>query len=418
MNSPNHTFDVAVVGTGPVGLTAALALSAADVHVALLGPGEQPGGRHEDRRTAALFAGSIELLRNLDVWESCAPDCAPLVGIRMIDSRDALLRAPEVLFHARDVGRDSFGFNVPNRALSTALWQQVRAMSDTITTVTTDAVRRVMPADPVSTLELDGGLHIAARLVVGADGRNSICRSSAQIKTQTWTYPQAAIACVFQHHRPHNDISSEFHDYPGPLTVVPMPGHVSSLVWVVTPSEAERLQALDDDSFAATLEDKLNGLLGEISSVSHRAVFPLSGLTAEQVGANGVALVGEAAHVIPPIGAQGLNLGLRDCAELADCVAVGRDVSGAWNTVEVLARYNNKRHFDIHSRTNAVDLFNRSLLSAFLPAHLARGVGLHLMKSFAPLRRWAVQEGLTPTGTKPALMQVGGQLTNQESDIR
>ncbi len=408
LTSPAQHFDIAIIGTGPVGLTAALVLAKTGLHVALVGPAEQPQGRHEDQRTAALFAGSIELLRNLEIWPSCEDECAQLKGIRMLDGRRALLRAPEVVFHARDVGIKEFGYNVPNRTLTRSLWQHVRATSDAVTIIETEAVRSIDQHDAQSVIHLAEGGQVTTPLLVGADGRKSICRASAGIRHKTWTYPQTAIACTFHHTRAHQDISTEFHHHQGPLTVVPMPGKASSLVWVTSPDEAASLRQMNDDGFANALEAKLNGLLGDISTLSQRAAFPLSALTADVFGANGVALVGEAAHVIPPIGAQGLNLGLRDCAVLADCVASAIAEGANPADQRTLSAYNQARDFDIRSRTNAVDIFNRSLLTAFLPAHLVRGVGMHAVKSFAPLRRWMVREGLTPTGVSPNLMQSEG----------
>ena len=402
-------FDIAVVGTGPVGLTAALVLAETGLRVALVGPGSQPTERHEDRRTAALFAGSIELLRNLNVWDACAEESAPLNALRILDGRKALLRAPEVIFHAKDVNRTEFGFNVPNRTLTNALWPAVKTTDRNLTLIETDAVTSVDLSNRAGVLHLADGSTVEAELLVGADGRRSICRTGAGITTQSWTYPQTAVTCTFDHDRKHHGVSTEFHHTAGPLTVVPLPGNASSLVWVTSPQHAKSLLALEDTAFTKLLETELNGLLGDIGSISKRAAFPLSTLTAEQFAANGVALVGEAAHVIPPIGAQGLNLGLRDCAVLADCIAQAIQQERPITAKKTLASYDRARRFDIHSRTNAVDVFNRSLLSAFLPAHLARGAGLHILKNIAPLRRWVVQEGLTPTGVAPNLMRVGGR---------
>ncbi len=409
LTAPSRHFDITVVGTGPAGLTAALTLAETGQQVALVGPDEQPDGRHEDRRTAALFAGSIELLRNLEIWPTCRAACAPLKGIRMLDGRDALLRAPEVVFHARDAGMSEFGFNVPNHALTKSLWQRVRATSDNITLIATKAVTSIDRMETHSDINLAEGQAVRTTLLVGADGRKSICRNSAGISDKTWSYPQTAIACTFTHSRAHHDISTEFHYQHGPLTVVPMPDNASSLVWVTSTDNAASLLKLDDDTFVRALEQPLNGLLGDIGDIAKRAAFPLSAMTADQFGANGVALIGEAAHVIPPIGAQGLNLGLRDCAVLADCVADAIRSGSSIAAQETMIAYDRARNFDIRSRTNAVDIFNRSLLTSFLPAHLARGLGLHALKTFAPLRRWMVREGLTPTGVSPVLMQINGR---------
>jgi 2-octaprenyl-6-methoxyphenol hydroxylase len=189
---------------------------------------------------------------------------------------------------------------------------------------------------------------------------------------------------------------------------VPLPGNASSLVWVETRDEAQRLAALDENAFRDALEARLQGLLGGVGAIGPRAVFPLMGLSADVFARNRVALVGEAAHVIPPIGAQGLNLGLRDGAALADCVAdalrEGRDPGGA----ETLEAYSRARRSDVSSRIYAIDVLNRSLISGLLPVHLARGLGLHALRAIAPLRRLVVREGLDHALAKPTLTQPGG----------
>ena len=254
------------------------------------------------------------------------------------------------------------------------------------------------------TLTLAGGRRIAARLVIAADGRNSICRQAAGIAARTWTYRQSAIATRFVHSRPHDGISTEFHRHAGPLTTVPLPGLASSLVWVDRPAIAAHLAGLDDAAFRATLEARLYGLLGSIGEIGARQTFPLSGLIAERLAKNRVALVGEAAHVLPPIGAQGLNLGLADAATLADIVADARSKGDA-GSAAALDAYHQARTRDVAARSLAVDALNRTLTSNLLPIDLARGFGLHVLGAFPPLRRALVRRGLEPAGPRPRLMQ-------------
>jgi len=410
LNTDSQDFDVAIVGTGPAGLATALAVAQTGVNVVVLGPEPSRAGRREDHRTAALFTGSIELLRNLGAWQACAGQSAPLVAIRMLDDRKTLLRAPEVIFRSHEVGLSEFGFNVPNQVLINALWEQVTDKATGLTFIATSAVKKIELLPDRGVLFTDADQSVTSKLIVGADGRNSICRAAAGIETQTWSYPQTAVTCTFQHPRPHHDISTEFHRRSGPLTVVPLPGDASSLVWVVTPEDANSLMGLDDTEFAATLTKILSGLLGDIEQPSKRTAFPLSAMTATKFASNRVALVGESGHVIPPIGAQGLNLGLRDGAVLADCIADALNREEDVGDAQVLQTYDRARQFDVRSRTNAVDIFNRSLLSTFHPSHLARGLGMHVLKSIAPLRRRMMQEGLAPASVTPSLMTPGGHI--------
>ncbi|MGQ0673595.1 MAG: UbiH/UbiF family hydroxylase [Hyphomicrobium sp.] len=400
---------IAVVGGGPAGLAAALSMAALDIELTLVAPHLPAEGVVTDRRTAALFAGSVTLLHNLGVWESCRSQCAPLTGIRIVDDTGALLRAPEVVFRASEVDLESFGYNVPNslitRALDAAIARRPNVQVLRSRGVTDIAID---PSRGSVRLTVAEGDRIETRLVVGADGRSSPSRTAAGIATRAWTYPQTALVTTFAHSRPHQGISTELHRPAGPLTTVPMPGEGSSLVWVEKPDGAGRLASLDADGFRGALEERLQGLLGAIGEITPRATFPLSGLAAETAGRNRVALVGEAAHVIPPIGAQGLNLGLRDAAAVAECVAqaigAGQEIGGQ----AMLAAYAEARRLDIATRVTGIDLLNRSLIMDMVPTHLLRGLGLHVLNAVGPLKRLVVREGLQPSQATASLMRPDG----------
>lgn len=393
---------VLVVGGGPAGLAAALALARSGLEVTLAAADTRRTVA-SDTRTAALFSGSIELLRNLGAWEGIAPASAPLAAIRIVDRTEGFLSAPETRFDAAEIGQDAFGYNVPQAALVQALWACIEAEPNV--RVEVGPVGRITCGGPVATVELADGRCLSAPLLVAADGRKSPAREAAAIPTRSWTYDQAAIACVFTHTRPHDAISTELHRPAGPLTTVPMPGLASSLVWVDRPAEAARLKGLPDDLFRSELAGHLNGLLGSIGDIGPRATFPLSGLTAERFGQRRVALVGEAGHVIPPIGAQGLNLGLRDAATIAelagDAIVVGADPGGS----PVLDAYTERRRIDVAARVWTIDILNRSLTSWLPPVQLARGAGLVALKTLGPLRRRVIREGLGPTSNVPRLMR-------------
>jgi 2-octaprenyl-6-methoxyphenol hydroxylase len=411
--------DVLVAGAGPAGLAAALAVARLGLGVTVVTLQPAGGSPPVDRRTAALFGGSITLLRNLGVWDACAGASAPINGIRIVDDTAGLLRAPEVLFTAAELGRDVFGYNVPNAVLTEALGRALDATPSARLAVTARPPAIAVGPDRVQVAMAEGET-LAAPLLVGADGRGSPARAAAGIGTKTWTYPQTALVTTFRHSRPHDGISSELHRLAGPLTTVPMPGSSSSLVWVETPEEVQRLCALSDARFLAELEERLQGLLGGLSELTPRAAFPLSGLSVDTAGANRVALVGEAAHVIPPIGAQGLNLGLRDAATLADVLADALERDADIGGPDTLAAYAAARSGDIATRITGVDLLNRTLIAGLLPTHLARGIGLHLLKMVGPLRRKVVAEGLQPSSAEPNLMRPGGaaELTRRLTPVK
>ncbi|RMF10016.1 MAG: UbiH/UbiF family hydroxylase, partial [Alphaproteobacteria bacterium] len=219
-----------VIGTGPAGLAAALALAQADFATLCTGPGTDPAQQRPDTRTTALLAESIRFLETLGVWQDCKPNAAPLEHIRIIDDTGRLLRAPEVTFSARELGEDAFGYNIANTDLVRTLLEHA-ARRDKLTLVETARAAAVsLETEQVRIQTAEGG-EIEARLIAAADGRNSDCRARAGIHTRSWSYPQTAIACNFSHpDEPHGNVSNEFHREAGPFTTVPLPGRNSSLV--------------------------------------------------------------------------------------------------------------------------------------------------------------------------------------------
>jgi 2-octaprenyl-6-methoxyphenol hydroxylase len=389
--------EVVVVGGGPAGLMAALAVAAtgaATVHVT----GRAPPA---DNRTTALLAGSVNALEALGAWSFCRELAAPLKSLRIIDDTGRLWRAPEVRFDASELDLEAFGWNIENRHLMAALNQRSEAFAN-LARIDDDAAALALDDDGAS-LSLAGGGSVTARLVVAADGRRSMCRAAARIDTEQQEYPQAALTLNLAHGRAHGDVSTEFHTEQGPFTLVPLPGQRSSLVCVVSPEETARLKSLGHAALAAEIERRSHSILGKVTPDHDRGFFRLGIETATRFAARRVVLVGEAAHVIPPIGAQGLNLGIRDAATVADLVAAGRGDDIGSETV--MAQYDRLRRADVASRTMAVDLLNRTLLSDILPAQGVRGLGLYLLSQVGPLRRAFMQEGITPAAARPHLLR-------------
>jgi 2-octaprenyl-6-methoxyphenol hydroxylase len=390
--------DVAVVGGGPAGLTAAIALAAAGVETALIAKSGQP-----DHRTTALMSGSVLALEALGVWERCRDHAAALEVMRIVDDRAGLLRAPEIAFDAQEIGLAAFGYNIENRHLVAAL--DVRARELPALNRIEAAAERIAVDDQSARIHLADGRTVRAQLAVGADGRDSMCRAAAGITIERSAYPQTALTLNLRHTRPHRNASIEFHTAAGPFTLVPLPGERSSLVWVTTPAHGDALLKMDDDALSIEVERQSHSILGKITVDPRRGAFPLAIQTAKQFAANRIALIGEAAHVIPPIGAQGLNLGLRDAANIAETVIEARRDGGDIGAADVLARYDRMRRSDVGTRALAVDWLNRSLLSDFVPLQGLRGLGLYALDRVGPLRRAVMREGITPRGSEPRLMR-------------
>ncbi len=383
-----------VVGGGPAGLTAAIGLAIGGLETVLVG--KRPP--RPDNRTTALLAGSVAALEALGVWELCAAQAAPLKLMRIVDDTGRLVRAPEVKFEAREIDLEAFGYNIENRHLLAALEQRARALP--LLRLVEDEITSIVPDHASVALTLKKGGALRAPLVIAADGRRSLCRTAAGIALDERDYKQVALTACLKHSRPHHDSSTEFHTPSGPFTLVPLPGQRSSLVWVLDPVNADAIAALDDADLSAKIERASHSILGKIAVEAGRGLFPLSVATARKLADKHIALVGEAAHVIPPIGAQGLNLGLRDAATIAELAIAagrdGRDIGGA----DVLASYDKMRRTDVGSRTLAIDLLNRALLTDFLPVQGLRGIGLYMIDRIGPLRRALMREGVAPAATR------------------
>ena len=388
--------EVSVVGGGPAGLVSAIALAGAGVETLIVAPRPQ-----DDHRTTALLAGSVTALATLGVWEGCLPYAAPLKSIRIVDDSRRLLRAPEVAFTAADIGLDAFGHNIENRHLIAALYE--RAAQLKIARVAAPAL--AVTSGPTGvTITLANGT-VRARLAVGADGQHSLCRAAAGIGTERRTYPQTALTLNLAHARPHADMAIEFHTETGPFTLVPLPGRRSSLVCVLDPAGAAALFAMEREQLSVEIERRAHSLFGAMNAEPGCGLFPLAVETARSFARARIALVGEAAHVVPPIGAQGLNLGLRDAATLAEIIADARRQNVDIGSPAVLTRYDAQRRADVLSRRIAIDLLNRSLLTDFLPLHGMRGLSLFLLDRVGPLRRAVMREGVTPAASQPRLMR-------------
>lgn len=391
LNGTSDTFDVAVVGGGPAGLAAAIASARSGARTALVAR----CAPYADNRTTALLGASVDFLRDLAVWSRCESEAAALKVMRLVDDTGRLIRAPEVRFASAEIGLDVFGYNIENHTLVRALEERAAELSGLKRY--DDEAETVAPQDDAVTIRLVGGQAISARLVIGADGRLSTCREAAGIAVRRRELGQAALTFNVAHARPHQNMSTEFHTPQGPCVFVPLPGDRCSVVWVAAPKEAERLAGLSDDGLADAAEKQSHSILGRLRVEAGRYVFPLAIEQPSQFARHRVALVGEAAHVIPPIGAQGLNMGLRDAADIADLIHKAIKSGEDPGAPQALRRYDWARRPDIASRTFVIDLANRSLLSDFLPMQGLRAAGMHLIGSIGPLRRLAMREGLAPS---------------------
>ncbi|GLS43821.1 FAD-dependent monooxygenase [Methylobacterium brachythecii] len=393
-------FEVAVVGAGAAGLSAALALAREGIATALI-------GRHApvaDGRTVALLDGSVRFLDALGAWAAIAPQAAPLIELHLVDDTGSLFRPPPARFVASEIGLDAFGWNVESARLVESLRALARATPN-LTVFESDATANLRDEDGAR-ITLEDDRTVEARLIVGADGGRSPLRASSGLAVRDWSYPQAAVTTILAHYRPHRDVSTEFHTRSGPFTLVPLPGgHRSSLVWVMGEGPARRLSALDDAALASSIERQAQAMLGAMRIDGPRGLVPMRGLSVSTPVAERLALISEAAHVFPPIGAQGLNLGLRDAAGLRDAVIAARQAGRDPGSRAALSGFARGRAVDARLRGTAVDWLNRSLLADLLPVDALRGLGLLAMSTIGPLRRAVMREGVLPRLGAPELMR-------------
>lgn len=380
-------FDIAVAGNGLAGRIAAIALSRLGYSVALIGPAPE----NQDGRTTALMDQSIAFLEGLGVWGALGGKSAALRTMQIIDGTGRLFRAPTVPFRASEIGLEAFGYNFPNTAALDVLGEIIGW--DSNIHLIEGRIAGADIGENSVVIRLDDGRDIEAGFVAAADGRKSILREAAGISVRRWSYPQTAVVMNFAHTIPHGNVSTEFHTPTGPFTQVPLPGERSSLVWVQAPAEAETFLTLSNEEISRRIETRMQSMLGKVTVEGRPQAWPLSGMTANRFGKGRLALIGEASHAFPPIGAQGLNLSLRDIIALCDLLGMKRDHEGPSAVGDAFDR---KRRTDVLSRTASVDLLNRSLLSNFLPIQLARAAGLHLLELLPPLRNLVMQEGVAP----------------------
>jgi 2-octaprenyl-6-methoxyphenol hydroxylase len=389
--------DIIICGAGTPGLTLAALLGGIGVDVALIDPAPFAAGKKPDTRTAALMAGSVNVLKSA----GCDPQGAPLETLRIIDDNGKRIQTE---FRAHEIGLPWFAINVANNALRDALAGHVSAIKNVNCFIPAKLADAAVDAAGVMA-KLDDGRVIRGRLLIGADGRESAVRRIAGIACRAHDFGQKAVTCLLSHSKPHDNVSTEFHRPAGPFTLVPMPGKNSSLVWVEKSADADAYMQGD---VRAAIEEKSAGLLGRIELSSAPAIWKLQSLQAKSLTAPRIALMAEAAHVLHPVGAQGLNLSLRDAAALAEIIAdalrAGQDAGSA----AVLEAYERRRRADILTRTAGTESLSNLMTSRTPLIKQMRRGGLRAVSTLPPLRRFAMQEGLAPT--MDSRLAAGGKL--------
>jgi 2-octaprenyl-6-methoxyphenol hydroxylase len=387
-------FTAIVSGAGPAGLSAAVLLALDGVKTAVIAP-----DLVDDPRTTALMQPAMKMLKFAGVWTvDLQGHCAPLKHLHLVDDTGNVVAAPRVEFSSRELNLEEFGWNVPLAKLMPALMARAKDLG---VIFIKDISASAIATDRDITVKTELEASLSAKVLLVADGAKSKLRDGLGFAVETERFDQMAMATSFEHSVPHQFISTEFHKSAGPFTMVPLPGLRSSLVWMERPARMAELLAFSDEKLAIEIQLETHGLLGRISNVGPRKAFQMQSQRASKFAGNRTLLVGEAAHALPPIGAQGLNLSMRDAAQAADLI-IGADDAGAES---ICAEYNQLRRADVVPRQQMVAMLNRSLLSDLMPFHLARVAGLAAIANFSPLRGLAMSQGLSPSANLPFAMR-------------
>ncbi|HET7848607.1 MAG TPA: ubiquinone biosynthesis hydroxylase [Pseudolabrys sp.] len=435
--------DVVVAGAGFAGLALGIALRqglGGSFRVTVADP-TLASEKSKDMRASAIAAAARRLFEAIGAWDAVVQDAQPILDMVVTDSRlDDAVRPTLLTFGGEVEEGEPFAHMIENRHLIDALVARAREEGvDLRATAVASFDYDIAESDPrpdpppfrgrehsrcshpppgrgtneegVSThvnIEFADGDEISARLLVGADGAKSRTREQAGIATHGWNYGQSAIVTTVAHERDHKGRAEEHFLPAGPFAILPLTGKRSSIVWTEEEREAARLLALPDEEFHAELEKRFGLHLGDIEVVGPRRAFPLGLFTARSFIAERLALVGDAAHIIHPIAGQGLNMGLRDVAALAEVVAdaarLGLDPGGA----DVLERYQRWRRFDTMTMGIATDGLNRLFSNHSDVLRLARDIGLGLVERMPPLKRLFIREAAGFTGEVPKLLRGEG----------
>lgn len=390
-----HECDIFISGGGIAGLSAAGVFAAAGFSVICADPAPQitdPEAETADQRSTAILAPGRALLTDAGLWERLEPHATPLEIMRLKDisgGRDVTRD-----FDAADLDQDAFGWNFPNWLLRREILAGLSDMAD-VTLLGGVGTTDMLARDDAALMTLSDGTRIRARLVVAADGRGSPLRQITGIETRVTRYGQKAVVFSVTHPIPHGNVSTEVHRAGGPFTLVPLPDREglpsSAVVWMEEAQKADELNALSDTELAAAASERSGYTLGPLEIVTRRAVWPIITQEASRLTDHRLALIAEAGHVVPPIGAQGLNMSLADIACLRDLARAAPDQLGAKTMLDAYAR---KRLPDIRLRSTGIMALNRASMAGASWAQNLRASGMKALHDVRPVRRALMELGL------------------------
>ena len=387
--------DILVSGGGIAGLITAAAFGSAGYSVTCVDPAPpvtEEAAQGSDLRSTAFLHPSIAVLSAAGLWERLAPHATALQVMRIIDAGGKLSQARLTRdFDAAEISDQPFGWNLPNWLLKREIPARLAQLQN-VDFLPGTGTAALLARDSEAMVTLTDGGHVRARLVIGADGRNSVVREALGIGTRTLRYGQKALAFAVTHERPHENVSTEIHRSGGPFTLVPLPDRdgkpSSAVVWMERGTETARLRALSPEEFGTELNIRSAGVLGHLTQATRLTEWPIISQIADRFTGPRTALIAEAAHVVPPIGAQGLNMSLADLSALIDLSA------GDPGSAASLATYERRRRPEAMARLLGIDALNRTSMISARPLRDLRAATLGGLYAIAPLRRVMMRAGL------------------------
>ncbi len=395
--------ELLIAGGGLTGLLLGVTCAGAGLTVAIVDRQDPAALLADDfdGRGSAISYGSHKVLEAIGLWPDIAPDAEPILEIRVADGDSPLF----LHYDHRELGTGvPLGYIVENRILRRSLADRVRSIPNLLFLAPL-AVGSVSTTAFGATATLSDGRRMRARLVAAADGRQSPLRRAAGIRAVEWQYPQTGIVTTVRHQHPHNGVAVEHFMRAGPFAILPMTGNRSSIVWTERAELAPRIVGLSAPAFSAELAARFGDFLGAVEPIGPRWTYPLTLLLAESYAAPRLALVGEAAHTIHPIAGQGLNLGIRDLAALAELVIDARRLGLDIGDESVLLRYQQWRRFDALALAAVTDGLNRLFSNSLPPVQLARDIGLAAVNRLPPLKRLLMRDAMGIVGDLPRLVR-------------
>ena len=402
-----HDTDVLIVGGGLNGPALGLALAGAGLRVTIVDalPEAQRRGEMFDGRAYALALASQRLLNGLDLWRPVAEQSQPILEIKVSDGRAGEGAGPWWMhFDHAEIEEGPMGYMLEDRYLRRTLLDAMEKQ-DGLTQISGRTVVRQEISAACTAVELDNGKTVSARLLIGCDGRSSGTAQRAGIKRTGWDYGQTALVCAIEHELPHNGTAHQFFMPPGPLAILPLLGNRSSIVWSERHAAAKHIAGLDEDGYLAALRPRFGDFLGEIRLAGERFSYPLNLTLANRMVTERLVLVGDAAHGVHPIAGQGLNLGFRDVAALAEVLTDADRRGEDFASIAVLERYQQWRRFDTAALAMATDAFNKLFSNDNPLLRLGRDMGMGVVNAFPELRRRFIREAAGLSGDLPRLMQ-------------